>query len=293
MSQKDGKKRNVIEIAKDKLFVGELNARMDIGDLTGLVNSIKDIGIIEPLIVRPTQDKEKFEIIAGRRRYESGKLAGLPTYPCVVQELTDVDALVASLAENMARQTMTIEEEGFQYKKLYDRLGEWSEVARETGQKEQRIKNAFNAYDAFLKTGKLVKKFAPWQAEDALSKTQAQQVGRVINSYDVRRKLSKIPEKERTKVYENLGNAVFAVGPKKTWKVLEEFKKNPTQDLKKLADKVEEEAEPLKLSVYFTAKTAPAIIEEADDRGVSPGNFVTQIVEDYLASKGHKVDRSD
>ena len=54
MSEKESKKRNVQQIAKEKLFVGELNARIDIGDLTGLVNSIKDIGIIEPLIVRPT-----------------------------------------------------------------------------------------------------------------------------------------------------------------------------------------------------------------------------------------------
>lgn len=283
-----GKTQNVVPIPSEDLFVGELNARLDVGDLTGLQLSIKENGIIEPLIVRSVG--QKFEIVAGRRRFEAAKKVNLKKLPCIVKDLPDVPALVLSLKENMDRQSMTVEEEGFQYKKLMDRLKSIENVSKETGENIQRIKNGLNAYDASIKTGVTVKKFAPWQTgELAMSKTQAQQVGRIINSYDVRRKLRPLgPEAQQT-VHKKLGEAVLGVGPKKTWKLLQEFKKNPLQDINHLATKLDTEPEPLKVSVYFPARMASGLLKEAEKRNMVVSQFVTSVIEEHLIQRGHKI----
>jgi ParB/RepB/Spo0J family partition protein len=293
MTQSDqGKTKEPVmveQIPAENLFVGELNARMDVGDLTGLQLSIKENGVIEPLIVRRTAGP-KFEIVAGRRRFEASKKANLKTLPCIVKDIADVPALVISLKENLDRQTMTVEEEGFQYQKLIDRLKTLDEVSKETGQTVERIKNGLNAYQASIKTGIAVKKYAPWQSgELALSKTQAQQVGRIITSYDVKRKLKSLgPEAQQT-VHKKLGDAVLRVGQKKTWKLLQEFKKNPLQDIDQLAARIDTESEPLKVSVYIPARMAPALLKEAEKKGVATSQFVTSVVEDYLVGRGYKM----
>ena len=185
---------------------------------------------------------------------------------------------------------MTVQEEGFQYRKLLDKLKSVDEVAKEAGQNIQRVKNGLNAYDAYIKTGIDVKKFAPWQAgELAMPKTQAQQVGRIINSYDVRRKLRSLSADAEQKVNKKLGEAVLRVGPKKTWKLLQEFKKNPTQNIDALAARLDTEAEPLKVSVYFPARMASALLKEADKRGAAPSAFVTSVVEDHMIARGYKM----
>lgn len=261
---------------------------MDVGDLTGLQLSIKENGVIEPLIVRRVG--HKFEIVAGRRRFEASRKVALKTLPCIIKDIKDVPAMVLSLKENLDRQSMTVEEEGFQYKKLLDRLKSIDEVAKEVGQNIQRVKNGLNAFEASVKTGIAVKRFAPWQAgELAMSKTQAQQVGRILNSYDVRRRVRSLGPEAEQKVNKKLGEAVLKVGPKKTWKLLQEFKKNPLQNIDNLASKLDVEAEPLKVSVYFPARMATALLKEAEKKGVVTSGLVTSVVEDYLIERGYKM----
>ena len=89
------KTQQVDQLPSENLFVGELNARLDVGDLTGLQLSIKENGVIEPLIVRRVG--QKFEIVAGRRRFEASRKVGLKSLPCIVKEIKDVPAMVLSL----------------------------------------------------------------------------------------------------------------------------------------------------------------------------------------------------
>src|SRR2546422_3327772 len=138
-------KRDVKTIALDKLFVGELNERMEVGDLTGLVSSIKQVGILEPLLVRPVADK--FEIICGRRRFEAAKLAGVPFAPSHIKDMNDLDALQASYAENENRQSATPVEQGYQCYKLLQRLQDIKEVADLLGKTPQWVKGRIEAYD--------------------------------------------------------------------------------------------------------------------------------------------------
>lgn len=89
--------------------------------LKGLAGSIKERGILEPLVVRPVAgQKDSYEIIAGERRWRAAQLAGLHDVPVVVRNLTDREALEFGLIENVQRQDLSPLEEAEGYKRLLD-----------------------------------------------------------------------------------------------------------------------------------------------------------------------------
>ncbi len=83
--------------------------RRSFGDLSDLVSSIKEKGVLEPVLVRPTG--EKYQIIAGERRYRASVEAGLSQIPCIQIDVDDRGVLEISLIENLQRRDLTPFEE--------------------------------------------------------------------------------------------------------------------------------------------------------------------------------------
>src|SRR2546422_1082468 len=97
-------------IAMVDLVVSPLNIREDIGDIRTLAESIQQDGLLHPLTVRP-YGPDKFEIVAGRRRYEACKQIGMKVIPCNIdEEMDDRRAVLVSLKENMRRGDLTAAE---------------------------------------------------------------------------------------------------------------------------------------------------------------------------------------
>ncbi len=103
-----------VDIAK--LFPSLLNPRQDVGDVQELVDSIGAVGILEPLLGRPV--KNHIEIIAGARRLAAAKKAGLKQVPVVVREMTDEEAVIISVTENLHRGELDLKDR----LRAYDRL---------------------------------------------------------------------------------------------------------------------------------------------------------------------------
>ncbi len=82
--------------------------------------SIRETGVIQPILVRPTHDPKKFVIIAGERRWLAAKSAGLEFIPVVIKEMTDREALKIGIIENIQREDLTIIEEAEAYQRLID-----------------------------------------------------------------------------------------------------------------------------------------------------------------------------
>jgi len=78
-------------------------------EIDELVDSIKEHGIFEPVLVRPKPDGS-YELVAGERRVNAARIAGLKEVPAIVKSLSDVDAIVAQLTENLQRKDLTEEE---------------------------------------------------------------------------------------------------------------------------------------------------------------------------------------
>lgn len=108
--------------------------------LTDLVESIREQGILEPLIVAKTP--AGYQIIAGERRWKAAKLLGLKTVPVVVRETTPQGMLEMSIVENIQREDLNPIERALAYKRLIDEFGlGTNEVAKRVGKSSPTISN--------------------------------------------------------------------------------------------------------------------------------------------------------
>ncbi len=95
----------------DQLQPNVSQPRKDMGDLKELAESVRDKGVLEPLLVRSLPQTEKYLIISGERRYQAARLAGLRELPCIEKEVGDPETLEIALIENLQRKDLTPLEE--------------------------------------------------------------------------------------------------------------------------------------------------------------------------------------
>ena len=97
---------------------------MDPGRLQELTESIRHQGVLQPILVRPHPDQPgRYQIIAGERRWRAAQAAGLQDIPVLVRTLSDIDAMAASVVENLQRQDLDPIEEAEAYKRLIAEFG--------------------------------------------------------------------------------------------------------------------------------------------------------------------------
>lgn len=110
----------VVELELDDILPNRFQPRFRFPEqaITELAESIKEHGVIQPILVRRLGDK--YEIIAGERRYKASLLAGKRTIPAIVAELNDKDSAEVALIENVQRQDLTPIEEAVSYRKILD-----------------------------------------------------------------------------------------------------------------------------------------------------------------------------
>ena len=113
------------------LFSGAFQPRRHFNDeaLQDLANSIRERGILEPLLVRPRKGaRESFEIIAGERRWRAAQIAGLHDVPVMVRELTDREAMEFGIIENVQREDLNPLEEARALLRLIEEFGHTQEA---------------------------------------------------------------------------------------------------------------------------------------------------------------------
>ncbi|WP_370980525.1 ParB/RepB/Spo0J family partition protein [Agaribacterium sp. ZY112] len=114
---------------------------MDPVALEELAESIKTQGVMQPIVVRPIGD-DKYEIIAGERRWRASQLAGLDTIPVLIREVADETAIAMALIENIQREDLNPMEEAFALKRLQDEFElTQKEVAEAVGKSRTAVTN--------------------------------------------------------------------------------------------------------------------------------------------------------
>ena len=104
-----------IEIDKIKPFAGHPFKVIDDEKMQDLVESIKEFGVLTPVLIRPDQN-EGYEMISGHRRMHAALQAGLITVPAIVREMTDDEAVIAMVDANIQREELLPSEKAFAYK---------------------------------------------------------------------------------------------------------------------------------------------------------------------------------
>jgi ParB family chromosome partitioning protein len=140
----------------DRIQPGRHQPRSDFGGLEGLVASIKENGIVQPVVVR--QEAGGFSLIAGERRWRAAQLAGIQRIPAIVRKVSDDRLLEIALVENIQRKELNPIEEARAYEIL---LGEMklsqTEVARRVGRDRSYISNSLRLLKLPEKVQELVR----------------------------------------------------------------------------------------------------------------------------------------
>ena len=115
----------------------------DAASLASLADSIRQIGVLQPIVVRETGIVGRYEIIAGERRWRASQIAGLDTIPAVVRAADDESSLTHALIENVHRADLNPLEEAAAYRQLIDDFGAThSELGRQMGRSRAAITNS-------------------------------------------------------------------------------------------------------------------------------------------------------
>tara|TARA_Y100001958_G_scaffold112493_1_gene79795 strand:+ start:1652 stop:2500 length:849 start_codon:yes stop_codon:yes gene_type:complete len=128
--------------------------------LEDLTNSIKERGVVQPIIVRNSKEyKDKFEIVAGERRWLASQNAGLNEIPAVVIEADDLKSLEFAIVENVQRHDLNPIEEAQGYKRLMDQFGyDQDKVAKFIGKSRAHVANCIRLLSLPKKILEMVEK---------------------------------------------------------------------------------------------------------------------------------------
>lgn len=232
------------EIELDKIRPSRLNPRLEVNieRLNELAESIKEVGLLEPIIVRPVDSE--FEVVVGERRYRASQQAGLKRIPAIVREYSDDEVVQLNLIENIQREELNAVEKGKVCKYLLDECPEKYPSRTAIAEK---IGVSTDAVSLWLKTVEVVpeevqKLVAPSTVsgdipEGKIDYLTAVKASRVIKEperqVEVIKKLAekRLPMKERAQVIEKA-----ALEPKRPLEeIIEEVVETPS-DLQFLSD---------------------------------------------------------
>lgn len=178
--------RKVVELPLDDILPNRFQPRITFNEdaINELAESIKEHGVIQPIVVRKINDK--YEIIAGERRYKASTMAGKSTIPAIVTDLNDKESAEIALIENVQREDLTAIEEAVSYKKILD-MGYLTqeELSGKLGKKQSTISNKLRLLnlDEEVQEALLEKKISERHARSLLklnSKDQRKMLNRII-----------------------------------------------------------------------------------------------------------------
>tara|TARA_A100001011_G_C14141589_1_gene769934 strand:- start:202 stop:1041 length:840 start_codon:yes stop_codon:yes gene_type:complete len=157
-NNKDIGENGIQKINISQIVPNPLQPRKNFKDdeLKELSSSIKNQGLIQPIIVKPTNDNQ-FQIIAGERRWRACQINGMHEVDCVVKDLDDINVLEAALIENIQREDLNVIEEANAYKGLIDIKGINNEnLSKLIGKSSSHISNILRLLELDKKIQEMV-----------------------------------------------------------------------------------------------------------------------------------------
>jgi ParB family chromosome partitioning protein len=126
-----------------QLRAGRMQPRTTFDDMDALIDSVKEFGLLQPILVRPVAGQaDSYEIVAGERRWRAAQKAQLHEVPVVVRSIGDQDALQLGLIENLQRADLTAIDEALGYRRLSDEFKQTQEdIAKTVGKSRPHVAN--------------------------------------------------------------------------------------------------------------------------------------------------------
>lgn len=270
------------EVPIENLSPSPINVRRDVGDVSELADSIREQGILEPLVVRPKEDGH-YEVIIGSRRLAASKTIGLPSLPVMVQTISDADAIIRSLVENIQRGDLPLEDRVAAYSHLQamdpERFSTRG-LARLTGRAHQKIVQDFEAHETMVQLqprGIRVASSLPPSAPDRQSGEAMPEYHAVVLQQAMMAVHGLIPAEKIDETRAELARAIAPLERDRAKRVLDNFKMYPDRPVSELAHMALATVE---RSVILPASTARQLEEYIDREGEGNWNSaITRLIE--------------
>lgn len=280
---------SVINIPLNKLEISKLNVRKDVGDVGELVDSIAQQGILQPILVRPKGSK--YEIIIGSRRYAAAKKCRLSVVPAIIRKMSDDEAIVTSLTENLQRNNLEPKEMGESIELLRNKFGySQAKVAKALGLTQQRISQIETAYN-------LVVKFEDKKISVSLNPSKQDResgkaiplhhtilVGRAFENPEVKHALKSMPSKAIEKKQVELAKEIAPLTEYEAENVINYFKMYPEKPIEEIVDKGLAKTSGVSMETYLSPKVARQVEEMAEERGKSADEIIPEMIQRGLRS---------
>lgn len=274
-------------------MISPVNVRTHVGDVSELVDSIREHGILEPLLVREMEDG-RFEVIIGSRRLSAARELALAMVPAVVQDISDTDAILRSIIENVQRGDLSLEDRVMAYKRLQKiapkELGSMRGLARATGIRHQKISQDFQAFEALLAlrpSGVEVASHLPPSSSERRSGQSIPEYHATLLEQAMSATRSSIQEEQRSAKYEELARAIAPLEQERAKRLLDYFKMYPERPVADLQSMVFARVE---RQVILPANTARRLEEMASERG---NRSVDEVIAELVESSPDPVEEYD
>jgi ParB family transcriptional regulator, chromosome partitioning protein len=139
----------LVEVGLNQITINRHQPRkiFDEESLASLTASVRELGVLQPLLVRPIDGDDRYELVAGERRLRAAKRAGLPTVPVVVRRVDDTTSLEHALVENLHRQDLNPLEEAAAYQQLIEDFHlTHDQVATRVGKSRAAVSNTLRLF---------------------------------------------------------------------------------------------------------------------------------------------------
>lgn len=276
----------ILQVPIEDIIPNRFQPRLAFDDasLNDLASSIKQHGIIQPLVLRRKNDK--YEIIAGERRYKAAKLAGLASVPAVISNLDDNASAEVAIVENIQRKDLTAIEEARSYQALLDKgYITQEELARKMGLSQSAISNKLRllTLDESIQEAILAEKISERHARTLLKvpshEKQRELLTRIINE--------RLTVKQLEDIIKNIDNNAESLTPNSV------INEEPVADqVESLSEPQPERIEPMEnlesldtlepLNEVSNIEETPTSIEDmfSDNDLLNPSDFITDFEEE-------------
>ncbi len=270
-----------------KLFVGKTNVRKSPGEVGDLVDSVKEKGILEPVLARPVGGR--YELIVGSRRFEAAKVVGLKRMPAVVRPMTDEEAIIVSLVENIQRRDIEPEEEYdaiVALRKINPRVyGTVEQLSKAIGKSRRYIEDRISAVEAVRNIRRESKSditvrqspLAQERREGVLPIKHATFLQRAEESPSVQ----ELPRRERVSKMRELAETIAPLPRPEAESVVSHFvmaPQRPVEDIRKEISYLHA----VKLELLLDPRVADGLRRAAEERGTTMEAIASLAIHSWL-----------
>ncbi len=278
---------SIVSVEISKLFVGKTNVRKSPGDVGDLVDSVKEKGILEPVLARPIGGR--YELVVGSRRFEAAKIAGLKKMPSIVRPMTDEEAIIVSLVENIQRRDIEPEEEYdaiLALKKANPRAyGTSEQVARALGKSRRYVEDRVSAVEA-VRTIRRETRADITVKQAPLSRERKEGVLPVRHATFLHRAeeaptVQELPKRERATQLKELAETIAPMTSPEAENVVSHFvmaPQRPVEDIKKEAAYLHA----VKLEILLDPRVADGLRKAAEERNTTMEAVATLAIHSWL-----------